>query len=418
MAQEASQPAPQAVPQGTSDNTLTSLAGEFFHGDFVNYYGFASGVFDTTEATLNSPSASSGGISVGGGVTVSKQLSNGIFSLNYRGDYRNYTGGGYDSSGTDQYLNLIYSRRLGHRWTLSLQEGAGILFYNQGFYSTLSPTGGTQTNPFSPSSRFVSSSAYLSYRQTARLTYTFGGSFFLNRYSYPGAIGSTGGIVTASASYALTARTNVGGTYSHDNFIFQHGAGKSNIDGVYGNISHTFGHGWFVNLSAGITRAHSSGIIDQPVPLIVGGQTVTGYLVGPYNNVSEVPTIQGNVSHHFRSFNLSASAGRGVNPGNGTYLTSDNTYFGGVISRGFRKSVVTGNAFYSRVTSIANAVSQSYSSENLTASYSRIVLPHLSVYGTYQYERYGALLNYGSTADNRFIFGVALSSKSIPLTIF
>ena len=193
MAQETSQPGPQAVPQGTSDNTLTSLAGEFFHGDFVNYYGFASGIFDTTQTTLNSSNNISGGISVGGGVTVSKQLSNGIFSLNYRGDYRNYTSGGSsNSSGTDQYLNLIYSRRLGHRWALSLQEGAGILLYNQGFYTALSPNGGTQTNPFSPSSRFLSSSAYLSYRQTARLTYTFGGSFFLNRYSYPGAIGSTG----------------------------------------------------------------------------------------------------------------------------------------------------------------------------------------------------------------------------------
>ena len=142
------------------------------------------------------------------------------------------------------------------------------------------------------------------------------------------------------------------------------------------------------------------------------------YLVGPYNNVSEVPTVQGSVSHHFRSFNLSASAGRGVNPGNGTYLTSDNTYFGGVVSRGFRKSVVSVNAYYSRVTSIANTVSQAYSSDNLTASYSRILLPHLSAYATYQYLRYGALLNYSSTGDNRFIFGLALSSKSIPLTIY
>ena len=143
-----------------------------------------------------------------------------------------------------------------------------------------------------------------------------------------------------------------------------------------------------------------------------------GYVVGHYDQTREIPTVQGGIHHHFRSFDVSANAGRGVNPGNGTYLTSSNTYFGGYISKALRKSVVSGNAYYSRVSSIANAVSQSYSQNSIIASYSRLVLPHLSVYGNYQYLRYGQLLQYSSIVDNRFIFGVSFSSKSIPLTIF
>ncbi len=413
-AQDTSAPSPSAAPQTVTDNTLTSLAGEFFHGDFVNYYAFANGVYDSTLQTLQTGSGSSGGFSVGGGVTASKQFSTGILSLNYRGDYRNYSGG-YEAGGTDQYLNLIYSRRLGRRWTISFQEGAGILFYNGTYFGA---PGGVQTNPFSPTTRFLSSAAYLSYRQSARLTYTFGGSFFLNRYNFPGAIGSTGGIFSASASYALTNRTDFGGTYSHDYFVYQHGAGNTTLDGGYANLSHTFGRDWRVNISAGVTRAHTSGVITLPENVILAGETVPVYLVGHYDVVSEVPTIQGSVYHHFRSFNISASAGRGVNPGNGTYLTSSNVYFGGLISKSFRNSAVSANANYSRVTSIANTVAQSFSQSSIIASYSRILLPHLSVYGTYNYNRYGALLNYSSISDNRFIFGVAFSSKSIPLTIY
>ncbi|MDQ2713027.1 MAG: hypothetical protein M3Y24_12505 [Acidobacteriota bacterium] len=415
-AQDTSAPSTAAPTQTVTDNTLTSLAGEFFHGDFVNYYAFASGVYDSTLQTLQTGAGSSGGFSIGGGVTASKQFSDGILSLNYRGDYRNYSGG-YEAGGTDQYLNLIYSKRLGRRWTISFQEGAGILFYNSPYFGN-SAGGGIQTNPFSPTTRFLSSSVYLSYRQTARLTYTLGGSFFLNRYNFPGAIGSTGGIFSASASYALTGRTNFGGTYSHDNFVFQHGAGNTTLDGGYANLSHTFGRGWLVNVSAGVTRAHTYGVINYPLSFILAGQTVSGYAVGHYDQTSEIPTVQGSVYHHFRSFNMSASAGRGVNPGNGTYLTSTNTYFGGVVSKGFRNSVLSANANYSRVTSIANAVAQAYSQNGIVASYSRIIFPHLSAYVTYNYNRYGALLNYSSITDNRFIFGVAFSSKNIPLTIY
>lgn len=410
--------------QNAHDNMLTSLAGSFFQGDFFNVYAFFNGVYDSTNQTLQGNRGGGAGYSLGGGITGSKRFSNGSLSVNYRGDYRNYSSG-FEGSGTNQYLSLAYTRRLGNRWTVSLSESAGILFYNNPFYTTLAPAGGgIQTNPFSPTTRFLQSSIYMSYRQTRRLSYTLGGSFFLNRYNYPGSIGTTGGIFSASASYTLTARTTVGGTYSHDNFYFQKSFGDTNIDGGYADVSHIFGRDWRVSVSAGVTRAHTQGVINLPVNFILGGAqpgapAISGYIQERYNTVSFVPTVQGSLTHQLGQFSLTASAGRGVNPGNGTYLTSTHTYIGGSVSRKVgRQAIVTGNTYYSRITSIANQVSGAYTQNYTTIGYSRVLFPHVSAYASYSYDRYGSLLSYSSSADNRFIGGISFSSKSIPFTLF
>ena len=412
--------AEQTAPlENAHDNMLTSLAGTFFQGDFFNVYAFFNGVYDSTNQTLQSNRGGGAGYSMGGGVTGSKRFSNGSLSLNYRGDYRNYSSG-FEGSGTNQYLSLAYTRRLGNRWVVSLNESAGILFYNNPFYTSLAPAGGgIQTNPFSPTTRFVQSSIYMSYRQTRRLSYTLGGSFFLSRYNYPGSIGTTGGIFSASAAYILTSRTTVGGTYSHDNFYFQKGFGNTNIDGGYADVTHVFGRAWSVSVSAGVTRAHTQGVINLPVQFILGGLPLTGYVKEAYNTVSYVPTVQGSVTHYVGKFSLSASAGRGVNPGNGTYLTSAHTYFGGSVSRKVgRQAILSGNTYYSHITSIANQVAEAYTQNYTTIAYSRVLFPHLSAYASYSYDRYGSLLGSGSSIDNRFIAGISFSSKSVPFTLF
>jgi hypothetical protein len=287
--------------------------------------------------------------------------------------------------------------------------------------NSVSPTGGVETNPFSPSSRFLHSSVVASYRQTQRLSYTFSGSFFLNRYSYGGAIGTTGGIFSASASYVLTARTTIGGTYSHDNFYAQHNAGDTNIDGGFGTLTHIFGRDWRASISAGITHAHTSGIITLPVSVIIPGQgsVIIGYVTGPYDRKTNVPTVQGTISHKIGNYFVSGSAGRGVTPGNGTYLTSSHTYFGGTVSRKLdRSSTIAASFSYSRLSSIANQVMSGYSQTYFTTEYSRMILSHVSVFVSYSNMRYGSLGSFSANTNNRILFGVNVSTKSIPLTLF
>jgi hypothetical protein len=422
-AQDASTAAQTAPPVETTPNSSgnpLSLVGEFLGTNYANVFGFVNGMYDSSQSLVSGGKNSSGGfgLDLGGGVQVSHPFRRSYISLNYRGDYRNYNSQSI-GSGTSQYLALDYSMRLSKRWSLSLAESAGISLYGTAFYGSLANPGYSySTNPFSPSTRFLSSSIFASYQATHRWSYTLGGSFFLNRYNYPGAFGSTGGFETASASYQFTNRTSGSITYSHDDFYFQHAAGESHINGIYASGNHSFPNRWNIFGSFGMTQAQNQGTIRLPIEFIFNGVPVTGYAIGHYKTSNWIPTLSGGASKAYRNYTISASAGRGVTPGNGTILTSSNTYFGGFASRSFRNSNLGGGAFYSHISSISNTVSSAYTQSAFTVSYSRLVLRHVSASGAYGYYRYGTLQQIGAISDNRFSFGISVSSRNVPLTLF
>ena len=420
------------VAQGTStgpaeaaDNGLrgipVTLAGQFFDHDFVNYSLFANAVYDTELATLQGNQAvDTGGFgySVGGGVTASHQTRTSDLSLSYRGDYRHYGSTGY-GSGTDQNLALSYSQRLTRRWSMSTSVGAGILLYGGGFYSVAPSAASTVvTNPFSPETRFFNAGLNFSYQQTRRLSYVFGGQFFLSNYNYPGAINSVGGSGIASIVYQLTGRTSVSGSYSHSYYHYAHDAGNSTLDGGSLTLSHEFAAHWQASLTAGLMRSHAAGIISIPVSIVVGQQTVPGYVTGPYDQVSLVPSFQGSVTHYQRRSAFSVSTGQGVQPGNGVYLTSRSQFLNGTYSYSMRNSNISVGYSYFHLTSIANSVSQGYSTGNFSGSYSYVVRRHISANFRYDLISYGDFGSYGGFVGHRLTFGVAYSSESIPMTLF
>lgn|GEM_PF-1556286 len=398
-----------------------TLAGQFFDHDFVNYTLFGNGVFDTNIATLqgNNVTNSNGfGWSAGGGVTASHTTRRSVLSLNYRGSYRRYGTAGY-GNGTDQNLAVTYGLRLSRRWFMSLDAGAGIIFYGGGFYSIVPNAANTIiTNPLSSQSRFLSTGANFTYQFTRRLSFVFGGSFFLNNYNYGGAFNSRGGSGQVSALYRTSARTTVGATYSHSYYTYSGSVGQSTLDGVSLTLSHFFPNHWQASITVGANRTHSSGVITVPVSIILGQQTVTGYVVGPYDRVSFVPSFQGSITHYERRQAVSISAGQGVVPGNGTFLTSRNVNINGIYSYSLQRSNFSLGGAYFRMSSIANNVSQDYGTTNFSASYSYVLTRHLSANFRYDLIRYGGLFNYGDFVEHRLTFGIALTSKSIPLTLF
>jgi hypothetical protein len=420
-AQDTAQDSSTSSSGATADhsNVITSLAEQLVQGNYMNLFAFANGVYDTTRQTLGTRNGSAGsvGIDVGGGIGISHEFSSALLSVNYRGEYRDYTGGSL-ASGTTQYLQIMYAKRLSRRWTLSLSESGAILLYGQGYYTSENPNGSVVNNPFSPETRYSSSSVFVSYQQSHRLTYSIGGSLFINRYNYSGAIGSTGGIFSGAVAYQITSRTNIGATFSHDDFFYTHSFGETHINGVFGDVRHRFGRNWLASVSGGVTHVNASGTIRVPVTFIFNGQLVTGYEIGHYDTISNVPTVQAGLSKMYKRYTFSVSGGRGVSPGNGNLITSTRTSFGGYASRTFRNSNISAAGYYNRLTSIANKVESDYSATSLSISYSRGIIRHLFGNLGYSYYRYGSYLAYGASNDNRFFFGVNFSSKNLPTTIF
>jgi hypothetical protein len=419
VAQNASTPEPEA-DNGVRGIPVT-LAGQFFDHDFVNYTLFGNVVFDTNLATLQGSQVVNGsgfGWSAGGGVAASHHTRNGALSLNYRGDYRHYGTAGY-GSGTNQNLALDYSLRLNQRWSVSMDAMGGILLYGGGFYS-IAPTGasGVSTNPLSTETRVLSSGVNFTYQQTRRLSYVFGGQFFLTNYNYVGGFDSLGGSGTFSVVYRLTAKTSLAGTYSHSYYTYSHDVGTTVLDGGSMTLSHTFSDHWQASATLGLNRTHARGTITLPVSIILGQQTVNGYVTGPYDTISLTPAFQGSLTRYLRHSALSLSGGQNIVPGNGLYLTSRSQFINGTYSYSTRRSNISFGGAYNRLASLANTVSQSYSGANFSASYSYVVRRHLSADFRYDLNTYGGLFSYNGVTEHRLTAGLSLSSKSIPLTLF
>ncbi|MBV8828264.1 MAG: hypothetical protein JO108_03455 [Acidobacteriaceae bacterium] len=418
----------QQAPQQATVWKPVTLADQFFEHNYFNYYAFVNGVYDSYAPVFNSNGQvvnnGSFGYNVGGGISGYHAFKDGFFSIAYSGDFRNSTTY-YWGSGTDQNLSMSYLKRINRRWTINAGTSGGIYFYGTGVNSYL-PSSGTfvQTNPFSTETKFLGAGLTLSYRQSRHLSYVVSGNFFLQRFNYPGSIGTTGGSGTGSIVYRVSPRLTIGGSYSHSYFGYQLNAGDAVVDGYYGNMSYAFPKHWFVNASAGVSHSDTVGVASLPVSLIIqtpnGPQTVGGYVLGRYESTANLPAFSVGVSRVYRTSSFSVSGGQAIVSGNGYYLASNSLFFAGVYSRTLRTKranlSISGN--YNRFHSVANTVGVNYSTAGIGASYGYNIFRHVSANFRYDFIRYGNLAPYNAVNDNRLSFGFSFSSQRIPLTIY
>ena len=370
------------------------------------------------------------GFTVGGGVNLSHSFRDGHISLDYRGDYRDYQSTAFNS-GSGQNLSLGFSKRLSRRWSLGWYASAGIFFYGGTLYPNQATGSSNATanpnsvipNPFSDETRWVGTGVSMAYRQTRRLSYIFSGDFYLQRYSYAGAIGSTGGSGGVAVSYQLTGRTNISGNYGHSYFVYTQNVGNASYDFLGASLSHSFASHWSASVSAGVTRTDSTGNIAIPVILVPPGSTqqpIAGYVLGHFSRVAHVPTVSGAVSHYYRHSTLALSAGQGVTgTGNGYYLASRNEYVSGVFSHSLEhnSNFGVGGGIY-RLSSVANTVSNSFTTAYLSASYGRMLVHKFGTFLRYELVHYSNVGAASGVTDNRISFGFNYSSKSIPMTLY
>ncbi len=398
-----------------------TAASQFFDHDFVNVYVYGNGVFDSRVPVYNSANqqtfGSGLGWEAGGGVTLSHTFHDGGITLNYRGAYRDYQSAGF-SGGQQQSLSLGYNKRLNRHWTFGIDVSGAILSYGSTFYSASSVASSTVGNGLSTQTRFVDGSLNLTYAQTRRLSYVFTGNYFFSDYNYKNAIGTRGVGGAASVLYRLTARTTVGASYSRTYFSYSQHAGTSTIDGESLTLSHQFPQHWQIDLSGGVNRSHSAGTISIPVLLNLNGQPVVGYYTGPYSRTVYSPAFQGVLTHSFRHSSLSAAGGQSILAGNGLYLTSRNQFGNVSFSYSTRHTNLSFGGNYTRLQSVSNTVSQAYSYSGASAAYGVNLVRYISANFRYDLIHYDGLFAYSSITEHRVSFGLSLSSKSVPLTLF
>jgi hypothetical protein len=252
------------------------------------------------------------------------------------------------------------------------------------------------------------------YQQTARLSYLFTGSYFLNRYNGVGAIGSNNLIGAFSTQYRLTRRTTVSGSYSHSNFLYQHDGGNGDVDSLYLTLGHEFGTHWNVTASGGVTRADSNGTFR--IPILITGIENPVYLVGPYHEVSTSPYYQGTVTRFMRHVSVSLSGGESVGPGNGYYLASKIQNVNGYVNYQLRRANISANVYWSRLSSASIAISGKEQNVGIGGAYAYNLIRHVGLNVRYDYIKYSTVGLLDVPSDNRVSFGIYFTSKDVPLS--
>jgi hypothetical protein len=347
---------------------------------------------------------------IGGGFNLYHLIEHGVESASYNGSYTHYGRSGL-SNGTNQTLSLAYSKMLSTRWTVRASEG---LTYNLNFGSTYSPLSSAAlfpaVEPYSQGVFFNSTSITLGYQESLRLSYFVGGDFFAAVYS-PQSVGSYVGVsATGGASYRVTRRTTVTGSYSISRLGYTDLDVTTDIGTALLTLSHELSRHWEVSLAGGFNQVNSKGTAELPIPNVVSQQ----FVQGKFGQKTNSPTYTGSIYRNGRRSRVGVTGGEGVTGGNGYYLASRNVYLNGVgaIDVGRRLSL-NAAVGYSKLSSLSNATnSYSATTFDVTAGYKITRHTYLSgEYSGWHYPRFGSA---NSVLADRITIGITFATANFP----
>jgi hypothetical protein len=252
--------------------------------------------------------------------------------IDYSGDYHRY----FNSdtyNGSDQHLTLGYTVQPTKRWSLDIRESVGtVSTATSEVLNTASADNASVVTPstllFDSRTTFLQSSAYATYLESARTSFTFGGSGFLSDQKATGLSNSGGYDFTGSAQRRMSKTTTLGVSYSYSHYEFPAFHSNSDSDSYHGTFATALGQFWTFSLEAGVTVSEVNSQItfglSPELAALFGQSTITE------NSYSRTiyPSGSAMLQRKFRRASLSFNYVRGLNSGNGATGTSrqENAY--------------------------------------------------------------------------------------------
>ena len=392
------------------------------------FYGELNGVYDSGLTPLvvdpqgSVPSFGAEGVEAGFGVIGSRSWVHDKLSLEYRGTYRHYTNHSY-FDGTDQFLNLSYSRQLKRHITLDLKETAGIVSLANGEFAYV-PLSNTDlfavpaNELFDNRTQFLQSRVDLVWQKTARLSFGFGGEGFVVRRRSIALAGLNGYSGRANVAYRLSRRQTLSGNYEYTSFDYQQQFGNAKLQS--GTLGYSIGlsRKWDFSTQFGGIRVSTSGLtqvaIDPAIAAIVG-QNVA---VVSFSRVLYVPMIEARLIRRYNRSALNVGYAMGVTPGNGVYLTSrQNVGSASYSYTGYRRLTAGLNASYGTMTAVGQTLGQLTNFQaGLATTYKLGRATHIEM--RYDYRHYTTQNSFYLKDSNRVMIGLAFSPGETPLAIF
>jgi hypothetical protein len=401
---------------GRDSGLMDSTGKPLEFGMFVKFSGvYDSGLTPVIAPSYETPLAPQGGFGVetSFGAAVSRRWRRAKLTIEYRGAYRQYATASL-LNGLDQFFQLAYSRVLQQHLLLDLKTTLGTTTVANGAFtylplSTLNLPGLPINELFDNRTNYLQSRVDLTWQETERLSFGFGGDGFIVRRQSLLLAGLNGYSARASVAYRLTSRQTISASYNNTYFDYQRAFGNSRLQIPALGYSAGFARHWDLSTQAGMARVETLGLTQVALDPAIAALIGQSFATVTFSRVSYLPVAQARLVRRFKTSSLTFDYAMGVTPGNGYYLTSRQTsaaigysYIAG------RNWEARGNAAFNELSALGQALGK-YTNAQAGAEvfYNLTRAAHLDV--RYDYRHYtteNAILQKDS---NRVSVGLAFS---------
>jgi hypothetical protein len=347
-----------------------------------------------------------------------------LLGVDYRGTFREYANDP-SYSGIDQFLTLGYtwqeSRRINWRAQVLggiVSDSLGGVGIEPGVTSTTASVVTPSTLLFDSRSYYVQGGLDLSLQQTARTSFTIGGSGFDVWRQSADLVGVEGYNFHGSIEHKLSRNTSIGFVYSRQHFNFPKVFGQADIDTGEAFFGTNLGRLWALTVRAGVFHSEVSGLQTvalNPVIAALLGQTST---VQAFYRENIYPSGAISLTRRFKTASLNFYYSQVALPGNGIYLTSRGDNGGaGYSYSGIRKVNLSVSGGYSSLTSIGQGI-QPYRTGTAGAGLTYTLPLSLHLVTRYDY-RFQQIENLAYKNNGyRVTLGLTFSPGKVPLSLW
>jgi hypothetical protein len=250
-----------------------------------------------------------------------------VLGLDYQGSFYEYDNASqYD--GTTQNLTLGLTYQKSRRLVFGFRANAGtssVGYGSPGYYAPGAPADivNQPTNLlFDNRIYYLQAGVNVTYVQTARTSYTFGGEGLFVRREGSGLAGTTGYNAQGSIQHRLSKTKTIGVEYEHLYFEFPPAFGLSNSNIGQGFFATSLGPHWTFAVHGGAFQTNAVGLQQVAISPIIAALLGTSVGTQRFNRTDVYPSGSMTISGRLKNSGVSFGYAETVVPGNGVYLTS------------------------------------------------------------------------------------------------
>ncbi len=366
------------------------------------------------------------GIQADFGAYGNHQWRHALLGLDYAGNLYHYANNStFDGSTHNLSLGVTYQQSRRVFYEMRLVGGTSSLGYGApGFYGGVPVTGttdvvnGPSTQLFDTRIYYVEPSMDMSFIQSSRTIYTFGGDGYFVRRSASGLASLNGYNLHGTLRHRISKTTSFGVTYEHIHYDFPPAFGQSDINTAELSYNTALGRRWTFQVAGGVFQSEVQGVKQVALNPVVAALLGVGFGQQAFYTENYYPSGTIGLTGKYKTSSITFSAAEQAVPGNGVYLTSRQQTGGISYSyTGIRKFNFGLSGAYYRLQSVGQGI-QPYAnfSGGVGLTYALTHAVHLIARADSRYQTID-VIGYNRTGY-RASLGIGFSPGNVPLSLW